>query len=352
MKRYNESRSSTYTLYRKRHMNFVSIALCTYNGARYLQQQLESIADQTLLPGELVACDDGSSDETVRILEEFSEKAPFPVHIHINDSNLGVARNFEKCISLCSGEFIALCDQDDTWKPDKLEKLAEALNNSLGAGFVFCDAELVDENLTSFGRRLWNEKPNDFSQKERRDFACSDQLPHLLKKNMVTGACMMFRAGLIPYFGSIPPAWIHDYWIATIAAAVGHRGIIVDEPLVLYRQHQHQQIGVLKGSTITKVRAAIGQWPSLLDRDIERAESLMRHLLDLEIGQETTDAVKRKRQFLAARQGLLSGKQRARVGPGIKMLMQGFYRRFSPYGYQAFLMDLMCSETQERRIAP
>jgi glycosyltransferase involved in cell wall biosynthesis len=333
-------------------MKFISIALCTYNGARYLQQQLDSIADQTLLPGELVACDDGSSDETVEILKYFAGKAPFPVHIHINVSNLGVARNFEKCTSLCTGELIALCDQDDAWKPEKLEKLAEALNKNPEAGYVFCDAELVDENLTSLKRCLWDEKPNNFSQRERQDFAHSDQLPHLLNKNMVTGACMMFRASLIPHIAPIPPSWIHDYWIATIATALGHRGIIVDEPLVFYRQHQDQQIGVLKGSTITKLRASISRWPSLLQRDINRAESLLNQLLDLEIGQDITDAVKQKKQFLAARQQLLSSTQLARVVPGIKMLMEGFYRRFSPYGYQAFLMDLICSETKQKTITP
>ena len=335
-------------LNRKRNMKYISIALCTYNGAQYLQQQLDSIADQTLLPGELVACDDGSTDETVEILKAFSEKAPFPVHIHINDSNLRVARNFEKCISRCTGELIALCDQDDAWKPEKLEKLAEALGNNPEAGFVFCDAELVDENLTSLKRHLWDEKPNNFSQKERQGFAHSGQLPHLLKKNMVTGACMMFRARLIPHVVPIPPSWIHDYWIATVAAALGHRGIIVDEPLVLYRQHPDQQIGVLKGSTLARLRASIGRWPSLLQRDINRTESLFNHLLDLEIGPDITDAVKQKKQFLDARQGLLSSTQLARVVPGIKLLKEGFYRRFSPYGYQAFLMDLMRSETQEK----
>lgn len=328
-------------------MKFVSIALCTYNGARYLQQQLESLADQTLLPGELVACDDGSSDDTVEILKAFSEKAPFPVHIHINHSNLGVARNFEKCISLCTGDLIAPCDQDDAWKPEKLEKLAAALNNNAEAGFVFCDAELVDEKLASLNRCLWDEEPNNFSQSERQGFAQSDQLRHLLKRNMVTGACMMFRVRLIPHIVPIPPSWIHDYWIATIATALGHRGIIVDEPLVLYRQHQGQQIGVLKGSTITKLRTAISQWPSLLQRDITRAESLLNHLVYLEAGQDITDAVKQKRQFLAARQGLLSSTQLARVVPGTKMLMRGFYRRFSPYGYQTCLMDLVCSKTKE-----
>ena len=332
------SSSSRSILVVTRNMKSISIALCT--------------ADQTLLPGELVACDDGSSDETVEILEVFSEKAPFPVHIHVNEFSLGVARNFEKCASLCSGELIALCDQDDAWKPEKLEKLAKALNNNPEAGFVFCDAELVDENLTSLKRCLWDEKPNNFSHKERQGFSDTDQFPYLLKKNMVTGACMMFRASLIAHFVPIPASWIHDYWIATIAAALGHRGIIIDEPLVLYRQHQDQQIGVLKGSTITRIRASIDRWPSLLQRDINRAESLCNHLLDLTVGQEITDAIKQKKQFLAARQALLSSLQIARVIPGIKMLMKGSYGRFSPYGYQALLMDLMCSEAHEKRITP
>ena len=328
-------------------MKSISIALCTYNGARYLQQQLDSIADQTLLPGELVACDDRSSDETVEILKAFSGIAPFPVRIHVNDSNLGVARNFEKCTSLCTGEIIALCDQDDAWKPDKLEKLAEALNKNPEAGFVFCDAELVDETLTPLKRHLWDAKPNNFSQMERRDFAHSSQFPHLLKKNMVTGACMMFRASLVPHIVPIPPSWIHDYWIAAIAAALGRRGIVVDEPLVLYRQHQDQQIGVLKGSIITRLRAANGMWPSLLQRDINRADSLLNHLLDLKAEQAVTDAVRQKKQLLAARQGLLSSTRLARVAPGLKILVAGFYRRFSPYGYKAFLIDLMCSESKE-----
>ena len=333
-------------------MRSISIALCTYNGAKYLQQQLDSIADQTVLPKELVTCDDGSSDETGKILKAFSEKAPFPVRIHINGSNLGIARNFEQCISLCTGELIALCDQDDAWKPYKLEKLAEALDNSPEAGFVFCDAELADDDLTSLKRSLWDEKPNAFSQKEKQGFAHSDQLPFLLKKNMVTGACMMFMANLIPRIVPIPPSWIHDYWIATIAATLGHRGIIVDEPLILYRQHQDQQIGILKGSKITKLRASIGQWPSLLQRDINRAESLFNHLLDLEIGQDITDAVKQKIQFLAARQRLLSSTRLARVVPGIKMVLEDLYQRFSPYGCQAFLMDLICGETEAKRITP
>ena len=90
-----------------------SIALCTYNGEKFLREQLDSIALQTLLPDELVACDDRSCDSTMEILQEFRERVSFPVHIHQNEENLGSTKNFEKAIKLCSGDIIALCDQAD-----------------------------------------------------------------------------------------------------------------------------------------------------------------------------------------------------------------------------------------------
>lgn len=91
----------------------ISTAMCTYNGEKYLREQLESIARQTLLPNELVVCDDCSSDETVEIIQDFSRNAPFSVRLMINENNLGFAKNFEKAITLCSGEIIVLSDQDD-----------------------------------------------------------------------------------------------------------------------------------------------------------------------------------------------------------------------------------------------
>src|SRR5262249_10160572 len=102
----------------------ISIALCTYNGAKYLSSQLESYLAQTCLPDEVVVCDDCSQDETVTILNDFAIRAPFPVRILVNDQNLGSTKNFEKSISLCSGEIIFLSDQDDVWMPNKIERVS------------------------------------------------------------------------------------------------------------------------------------------------------------------------------------------------------------------------------------
>src|SRR5215207_2518174 len=98
----------------------ISIALCTYNGEQYLQQQLDSFVAQSRPPDELVVCDDRSTDRTVPIVEDFAKRAPFRVELVINETNLGSTRNFEKAIGLCTGDIIFLADQDDVWLPEKL----------------------------------------------------------------------------------------------------------------------------------------------------------------------------------------------------------------------------------------
>src|SRR5215470_8302349 len=99
----------------------ISVAMCTYNGARFLAEQLGSLAAQSRLPDELVVCDDGSTDESAEIVKDFARHAPFPVRLEVNEENLGATKNFEKAIGLCRGEVIALSDQDDVWYPKKLE---------------------------------------------------------------------------------------------------------------------------------------------------------------------------------------------------------------------------------------
>ena len=105
----------------------VSVAMTTYNGQAHLEAQLDSLARQTLLPAELVVCDDCSTDNSVAVVEAFAGRAPFPVHIHRNPTQLRVLENFHRAFSLCSSPFIAYCDQDDVWAPDKIVKCQTAL---------------------------------------------------------------------------------------------------------------------------------------------------------------------------------------------------------------------------------
>ena len=218
----------------------LSVALCTYNGAANLDRQLTSIAEQTRKPDELIVCDDGSTDETIRLVEDFAGQAPFPVSSVANETNLGVAGNFEKAIGLCSGDVIALADQDDVWMPAKLARIEAAFDERPSAGMVFTDAECVDDSLQPLGFRLW--PTAYFGPRQLARVRAGGLFELLLTHNVITGATMAFRSEYRDLVLPIHPDWVHDGWIALLIAAVADV-VALDEPLIQYRQHAAQQIG-------------------------------------------------------------------------------------------------------------
>ena len=217
----------------------LSVALCTYNGARYLEQQLASLARQSRLPDELVVCDDGSIDQTLELLEGFAASAPFPVRIHVNPVNLGSSANFDQAMRLCTGGLIAFCDQDDLWLPARLAAGAAALERDPNLGLVFSDAYLIDDTGARLPGRLWDNF--HFDPAIRACIRRGDMLP-LVRYRFVTGATVMLRAGLRQYLCPALGEWLHDGWIAALAACMA--GIaFLDEPLIEYRVHAQQQVG-------------------------------------------------------------------------------------------------------------
>jgi glycosyltransferase involved in cell wall biosynthesis len=215
--------------------------MCTYNGEQYLREQLDSIASQTMLPEELIICDDGSVDSTLKIAEDFAHSSHFKVRVQRNSKNLGVTKNFEKAICLCSGKFIALCDQDDVWYPQKLATLKAILSSNPSAGGVFSNADLIDQNSRPLGKELW--RSFDFSPKFQRRFMRDDPVSVLLKRGVVTGAAFMIRADLRNDFLPIPASWLHDDWI-TWMLVLKSRLIPTPKCLLGYRVHGGQQAGV------------------------------------------------------------------------------------------------------------
>jgi glycosyltransferase involved in cell wall biosynthesis len=224
-------------------MNKISVALCTYNGAKFLNAQLESYLAQTRQPDELIVCDDCSTDETASIIETFARLAPFCVTLHVNEKNLGSTKNFEEAILLCSGDLIFLSDQDDVWLPGKIAKIEAEFIKNPTAGLIFTNAELVDEDLKPLGAFLWD---FTFSEKERKKARKGNFLEVLMMHNVVTGATAAFRTEFRHEVLPIPadiPNLIHDGWIALAFAALGKMEFI-DEPLIKYRQHAGQQLGL------------------------------------------------------------------------------------------------------------
>src|SRR5262245_48903472 len=218
----------------------ISVALCTWNGSAFLREQLQSIAAQSLPPHELVIFDDCSGDETVPLARQFAESAPFPVRVHVNPRNLGTRENFAASIAACTGEIIALSDQDDVWLPQKLERLAGALAENPDAAFAFSDAQMVDEKLQPIPYTLW--EATRFSQAELQQFQRRRGFEVLLRRDIVTGATLAFRASFREFLLPIPPGWVHDAWIALILSGIAW-GVPVTEALIQYRQHARQQIG-------------------------------------------------------------------------------------------------------------
>jgi len=229
----------------------ISIALCTYNGAEFIVQQLESFIAQTRLPDELVICDDRSSDATVEIIRDYISNAPFPIRLEVNQKNLGSTKNFEKAISSCVGELIYLSDQDDVWLPDKIARIEAEFEKNPQVGMVFSDSEIVDENLKSLGRTLWS---FTFSDEKREAARAGKFFDVLLSQNVVTGATMAFRAEFRKTFTPIPegiPNLIHDGWISLVIAGAAEV-VFIDEPLIKYRQHAAQQLGIGYEATLSQ----------------------------------------------------------------------------------------------------
>ena len=219
----------------------ISVALCTFNGAEYLGDQLWSIAEQSLTPFELVICDDRSSDGTLGIIERFKLKSDCPVRIYQNSEQIGVLKNFTKAISLCEGDYIALSDQDDIWLPDKLGiaymavKKAEAYGGKGIPLLVHSDLKVVNSDGVVIAESFIRQNRITSPQKE--------PMRTLLVQNYVTGCTVLMNRSLVEVALPIPEeALMHDWWLALIAASLGEI-IYLPDATVLYRQHSGNVIG-------------------------------------------------------------------------------------------------------------
>jgi glycosyltransferase involved in cell wall biosynthesis len=221
----------------------ISIAMATYNGACYIREQLDSIAAQTMLPCELVVTDDGSTDATLEIVRDFAQGATFPVRVYSNDKRLGFSNNFFRAASLCGGEYIAFCDQDDVWLADKLATCVQP----------FADAEvlLVIHAAQVVGADLTPSEKTVYSITSNLIFPPMEGPPW----EMFNGFAMIFRASLLEYAGparkiksSISESYLmssHDLFVYFIASSFGKIALLSGK-LLFYRQHESNLAGACR----------------------------------------------------------------------------------------------------------
>lgn len=291
-------------------MTRISVALCTYNGVHYLPQQLESIIRQTRRPDELVLCDDASTDATVPLLQDFAGSAPFPVHIRVNEKNLGSTQNFDQALRSCSGDLIALSDQDDVWQSSRLERSAAELEACPDAGMLFSNGFCIDERGETGEALLWHSFHFHGPVKDR--FLAGDYSV-LSKHRFITGATMMLRKTLLPKLLPIPPVWVQDAWIAAVTPLFAQI-LNLDEPLISYRSHREQQVGVVPSRWKAHARFAADatrHWERI-HRDRLQAETLVAHLerTPPEQNLELLDLYRQRRDFLRLRDGLSAARLR------------------------------------------
>lgn len=211
----------------------VSIALCTYNGSKYLPIQLESILNQTYQHIEIVIVDDRSTDDTYELLKSYETKYPSKIRLFRNEKNLGFVKNFEKAISLCQGSLIALSDQDDFWNSNKIEAQVENIKENQ---LIYHDSLMINESGVSLGKRISDLK---------NMYSGGSPLPFLFN-NCVSGHSILMKKELVNDILPFPNGIFYDWWIAFKATQIGTIRYL-DKTFVYYRQHE----GTITSPTLT-----------------------------------------------------------------------------------------------------
>lgn len=228
----------------------ISVALATYNGAKYIEEQLISLINQSLTPSEIIVIDDFSTDDTFEILKEIQKNYPLIV-LYRNDENIGPIETFKKAIKYCNSEYIALCDQDDIWELNKIElsfNEIKKLNQNLPS-IVFTDLKMIDAQGSLIGDSFW--KIQGYNPKETK-------FSDLLISNVVTGCTIMMNGKMKEEIEKMPNKVImHDYWIALIAFSLGCYKII-DHKTIKFRVHVESVTDKSKISIFERIKLLIG----------------------------------------------------------------------------------------------
>lgn len=317
----------------------ISVALATYNGERFVAEQVRSILSQSRRPDELVVADDGSTDATLDVIRATHAASGQGTQLRVLEQGrrLGVTKNFERAVAACTGELIALSDQDDVWHVDRLVAAQASFEARPDLLLQHSDARLVDADGGPLGigllEALW------VSGAERNAIHRGDAFSAYLRRNLVTGATVTFRASLLRSAMPFPSSWVHDEWLAAIAAAVGEVEL-VEEPLIDYRQHGANQIGATKPTLRYRVSRMLEDRGDRYERLALRAEALATRLADLPVPESMLAAARDRARFDRVRASL-PRRRLARLGTVLSEHRAGSYRRLSSQGALDVVRDIL-----------
>lgn len=323
----------------------VSVALCSFNGAAFLEEQLRSICLQTVPPDEIVLCDDASTDESVtlarRVVSECLAEMPssrLELRAFVNPQTLRVTRNFEQALRACRGDLIALSDQDDIWVPDKLARMVDLFVRDPGLTLLHTDARLVGRTGEPLGGTLFHALRVTDSEISRIHSGQAFEV--LLRRNLVTGATAMLRRQLLTCAAPFPDGWLHDEWLGAIAAATGCVDVL-ERALIDYRQHGNNQVGARRDTVFELIAKAFASRGDTHILRAQKAEQLLGRLVEL--GDKVEPGLIAKVEGKLAHQrfrACLPASKIARCGPVLREAMTGHYGLYGR-GFRGVVRDLL-----------
>jgi len=324
----------------------LSIALPTYNGERYLAEQLHSILTQTRQPDEIVIYDDNSTDETTTIAREFKAEHSECIRVYEADENLGVAGNFERAISACTGDLIALSDQDDRWHEAKLKKQIARLKATDARLVTHNSRYLRDGELSE--QTLWDDVPCDPAQVTDDPVAT---LRILFRQNFVQGATMMFDKEIKKHILPIPDSFLYDHWI-TLVAALTTQIETLERSYLYHRIHESQAHGGSK-SLLTNIKTELSRDADMYRQYVDRWDDLRRRLGKIESSTLTINEkiiyrlIQHRQEFDEYRYAMYANNspRRERVAGFWKAVTCGGYRKYSHPGLSIVDMVRICKKS-------
>ncbi|HEU5222619.1 MAG TPA: glycosyltransferase family 2 protein [Candidatus Lumbricidophila sp.] len=320
----------------------IGVALCTHNGAAHVEAQVRSILNQTRPVDELVVSDDASTDATIRLVEatvaaHVATGAQAPeLKLLRNRLPLGVTANFEQALAATSSDVVALADQDDVWSPERVARALAELDAYPQAELVMSDARLIGGDGVDLRRTLFGTLGVDAALV---DALRADPFEVLLHRNIVTGATVLLTRSLLERARPFPSAWVHDEWLA-IVAAVGGGIAVCDAPLIEYRQHGANQIGVTKRTVSVLLERLRAPRTDRNARLLARATVMAERMPALAVGRARVLAAAYEKLDHERRRSALPARRIARLAPVLQIWRTGGYRNYG-LGAQDALRDLV-----------
>jgi glycosyltransferase involved in cell wall biosynthesis len=319
----------------------VSVALCTHNGAPYIEAQLQSILAQSEPPSQIVLSDDASGDDTIAIATRvMSSAAASGIQLTLlsNPIALGVTANFEQAIRACTGTLIALSDQDDTWHENRLAVATTLFAAKPELELVFADAQLVSASGDSLAHGLFQSL--EVSPGDLEAIHAGSGFELFIRRNVATGATVMFRSRLLDVALPFPADWVHDGWLATLASILDSIDAL-EEKIIDYRQHGANQIGVAYPTLARKIAR------TLMPRG-DRNARLARMFAQLAERVEATTAVPADRREIVRKKAIFEADREALPDAVLRRIVHilridrgGAYARYASQGRIDMIRDLL-----------